>query len=224
MYKISVKLLSDAMIGSGEGFCAIIDTDVVFDEIGIPYIPGRRIKGCLRDSANEVLLMFKKSNIQGFIDTKRENGDFKIIGDIFGTPDKPSALQISNLTIADYENNKNCLKWLIKNHASIVQKNGVMSFFTSIRQQTKINEDGVAEENSLRTIRAVKKGNVFEGYIKADVDDIKIKRLLWLACLNLRHIGTKRNRGFGEVKCALIENNQEFQELSELEGVCRLNV
>ena len=48
-HKINVKLKSDALIGSGEGFGAIIDTDVVFDEVGIPYIPGRRIKGCLKD-------------------------------------------------------------------------------------------------------------------------------------------------------------------------------
>jgi len=221
MHKISVKLASDALIGSGEGFGAIIDTDVVFDDVGIPYIPGRRFKGCLRDSANEVLLMLERSDIKGFLCIEKKNGNFKIIDEVFGTPDKPSALQISNLTIAEYENNKNSLNWLIKKYPSILQKNGIRSFFTSIRQQTKIDENGVAEDNSLRTVRVVKKGNVFEGYITADDDDYKTKRLLWLACMNLRHIGTKRNRGFGEVECALSENNQEYNALQELEVACK---
>ena len=43
--KITIKLLSDALINSGEGFGAIIDSDVVFDDIGLPYIPAKRIKG-----------------------------------------------------------------------------------------------------------------------------------------------------------------------------------
>ena len=38
---IELKLLSNTLIGSGEGFGAIIDTDVVFDETGIPYKIGR---------------------------------------------------------------------------------------------------------------------------------------------------------------------------------------
>jgi CRISPR/Cas system CMR subunit Cmr4 (Cas7 group RAMP superfamily) len=58
-YTLKLTLLSPCLIGSGEGFGAVIDSDIVFDEFGIPYIPAKRIKGCLRDSAIEVCEMFK---------------------------------------------------------------------------------------------------------------------------------------------------------------------
>ena len=62
-YTLKVKLVSPALTASGEGFGAIIDTDIVFDETGLPYIPAKRIKGCLLDSASEVEEMFSKSEI-----------------------------------------------------------------------------------------------------------------------------------------------------------------
>jgi len=223
-YKINIKLKSDSLIGSGEGFGAIIDTDVVFDEIGIPYIPGRRIKGCLRDSANEVCQMFEKSGISYFFiklsKNKKGNG-IVLIDEVFGTSEKPSCLNISNLTIADYESNYKSLRYLI-NCKHILSKDEVSSYFTLIRQQTKIDDGGVAEKHSLRTVRSIKKGNIFEGNISVNDSDLDTLKLLWLACINLRHIGTKRNRGFGKVECKLIdENNKTIEFEKDLEGVCR---
>ena len=49
--RLSMKLLTDAVPASGSGVAGVIDTDIVFDEYGIPYIPARRIKGVLRESA-----------------------------------------------------------------------------------------------------------------------------------------------------------------------------
>ncbi len=220
-YEIHVKLESDALIGSGEGLGAIIDTDVVFDDVGLPYIPGRRIKGCLRDSANEVLKMFKKSGINGFIiNINKKNEYFEIIDKVFGTPEKPSAINISNLTITDYQSNHQSLKYLMKEYKNILPKDEVISFFTSIRQQTKIDDVGVAEEHSLRTVRAIKKGNEFEGGITIDTsDDNDALKLLWLACINLRHLGTKRNRGFGKVECELFDENNNPIAFKEILGV-----
>jgi CRISPR-associated protein Csx10 len=222
-YKIRIKLKSDALIGSGEGFGAIIDTDVVFDEVGIPYIPGRRIKGCLRDSANEVCQMFKKSNISNFIDlSKNAKGNgFVVIEKVFGTPENVSYLNVSNLTIAEYENNRTSLKRLFKNYPAILSKDEVVSFFTIIRQQTKINDEGVADEHSLHTVRAVKKGNIFEGGIFINNSDLDTLKLLWLACINLRHLGTKRNRGYGEVNCYLFDDIKKIEFEKDLEGVCK---
>ncbi len=221
-YKIRIKLESDALIGSGEGFGAIIDTDVVFDDVGIPCIPGRRIKGCLRDSANEVCEMFEKSGINKFIDIKKNGKDFAVIEKVFGTPEKPSYLNVSNLTIEEYENSRTSLKRLFKDYPAILSKDEVVSFFTKIRQQTKINDEGIAAEHSLRTVRAVKKGNLFEGGISINNSDQDTLRLLWLACINLRRLGTKRNRGFGEVECFLFNgSNKPIEFEKDLEGVCQ---
>lgn len=218
-YKIQVKLISDALIGSGEGFGAIIDTDIVFDDLGIPYIPGRRIKGCLRDSAEEVCSLLKNSGIDSFSDLNQKDGKFKIIEETFGIPENPSSVNISNLTIEEYEENKNWLGYLSEKYPDILSKDSILSTFTNIRQQTKINDKGVAEERSLRTIRVIKKEKVFTGDI--GLSDGYALKLLWLACLNLRHLGTKRNRGFGEVDCRLIEKSQEISFMDELEALCK---
>ena len=42
--KIIIRLLSDLCTCSGETYNSIVDTDVVYDEYGIPYIPAKRIK------------------------------------------------------------------------------------------------------------------------------------------------------------------------------------
>ena len=52
MYKIMITLKSDLCASSGDGFAAAIDTDICTDRCGLPVIPARRIKGCLRDAAD----------------------------------------------------------------------------------------------------------------------------------------------------------------------------
>lgn len=42
--KIQIKLLSDLCTCSGETYNSIVDTDVTYDENGIPYIPAKRIR------------------------------------------------------------------------------------------------------------------------------------------------------------------------------------
>ena len=60
---LNIELLSDTLVGSGEGWGVTIDSDIVFDKYGLPYIPAKRIKGCLRESALEVLEMFEQAKI-----------------------------------------------------------------------------------------------------------------------------------------------------------------
>ena len=215
-YTIRTELKSDTLAGSGEGFGAIIDTDVVLDCVGIPYIPARRIKGCLKDSAEEVIEMFKQANITNFTASKN------IIDKVFGTPLNPALINVSNLTIEQYGDNKKWFEYLMEEYPAIVTKEQSTSFFTTIRQQTSIDDDkGIAKEHSLHTVRAIKKRNIFFGDISVDNPDDEILKLLWLACINLRHIGTKRNRGFGEIECRLLNtDNQEISFAGELEGVC----
>ena len=52
--KIKIELLSDLCTCSGETYNSMVDMDVVYDENGIPYIPAKRLKGCVRESALEM--------------------------------------------------------------------------------------------------------------------------------------------------------------------------
>lgn len=209
-YTIQIILKSDALIGSGEGYGAIIDSDIVFDDLGISYIPAKRIKGCLRDSANEVSQMFTSSGINYKIDVDKT----------FGNPGQKESTPIyfSNLVIEEYEKNRKWLEYLSKEYKDILSRDGILSTFTEIRQQTAIDEEGVADEHSLRTIRVLRRDLTFSGEIQVE-DDCFVKPLAF-ACLNLRRIGTKRNRGFGEVECKLFEGAKEVSVLEEVEATC----
>lgn len=207
--KIEITLKSNTLTGSGEGFGSIIDTDIVFDDTGLPCIPAKRIKGCLRDSATEVSEMFNSSGINFPLD----------IDNTFGKEgqEMPCPVYFSNLLLEDYKANRAWLQYY--RDKKILSEESIINFFTEIRQQTAINEDtGVAKDRSLRTIRVIKKGHKFTGEIQ--IEDSSIIDTLSLACLNLRHIGTKRNRGFGEVECKLYDSSSEISVLERLETIC----
>lgn len=69
----------------------------------------------------------------------------------------------------------------------------------------------------MRIIRLLKKGKVFEGKVILEKDSEELLMLLSLACLNLRRFGTRRNRGFGEIKCSLLEGDKEIDYTEQLE-------
>ena len=53
-FELSIQLKSDLCPGSGDGFSSGIDQDVCINAEGLPYISGRRIKGCLREAAIDI--------------------------------------------------------------------------------------------------------------------------------------------------------------------------
>jgi CRISPR/Cas system CSM-associated protein Csm3 (group 7 of RAMP superfamily) len=226
-YTLQITLESNALIGSGEGYGAIIDADVAFDDIGIPYIPVKRIKGCLRDAAIDVCVMLYSAQIKSFLDlttdiSSNNSNKFKIITDIFGKQgqESPAPFYFTNLMIDDYDKNKEWLEYFLSEHANIISGDSIRSFFTELRQQTAIDDNGVAGEHSLRTIRTIKKGITFKGEICCQTENQNAERILALACRNLRYMGTKRNRGFGKIKCELLDI-QVAPILNDLEALCK---
>ena len=210
-YDLKLTLKSDTLVGSGEGYSAIVDSDVVFDDCGIPYIPAKRVKGLLRDSAR----------IAGdMLATAELNLDNCSLEELFGIPGMEASadITVSNLYVEDYENNHKWIDFFIrgKDFNKKISKETIMQYFTSLRRSTQINEYGVAKDHSLRTARVIKRGNDFYGDVElrgTDDNDLKKKEcLLALACMNLRSMGTKRNRGFGEVEAELKDGNSSLNE------------
>ena len=52
--EIKIQLLSDLCTYSGESYNSMVDTDVSYDRYGIPNIPAKRLKGCIREAALEM--------------------------------------------------------------------------------------------------------------------------------------------------------------------------
>jgi CRISPR-associated protein Csx10 len=200
---LELKLLSDTLIGSGEGWGANIDSDIIFDDIGLPYIPAKRVKGCLKESAIEIVEMFENSGIK-FASTAD-------IEKLFGKPGQiqSSLLSFSNCYLSDYESNRKWLEWLKKEYHGIISKEIILSTFTVTRQQTAIDNDGIAKDHSLRTKRVLKKGSNFFGKIESSnkMED-HLLCFLALSVSNLRYMGTNRNRGFGSLSCNLFDETK----------------
>ena len=194
--KIEIELLSPLQLSSGREDI-IHDSDAVHDSYGVPYFPGKRLKGLLYESALELVEMGAKFN-------KR---DIDILfGNIGETRIRIDNFYLQGSTEAeDAEKIRSSWSYLENKYPEIFNTENVWQSYTEVRHQTKIDEaTGTAEDKSLRNMRVVQKGLVFVGYIdllaggKSINDDEKIVEQ---ALLNLRFAGSKRNRGFGRIKC-----------------------
>lgn len=139
--EISIKLLSDLCCYSGEVYNTTVDTDVVYDDYGLPYIPAKRLKGCIREAALELY----------------EMGLMPHYNAIFGKEGSDaSAFTISNAKLENYDAKVKELKQFEK--TDFVNQQNVLSLYTYLRTQTAVDTNtGTAIENSLRTLRVLKK-------------------------------------------------------------------
>ena len=214
---LEMNLLSDAIPGSGEGLAGIIDTDISYDEYGIPFIPSKRIKGILRESAKELsdagLLTTSINKIFGESGTK-EGCDFKI----------------SNGYINEYEKYKNFLKETSKDNdaKTIFNREAILDYFTYDRAQTTVDRvTGMAKENTLRFSRVVKKGLTFNFILEFNSDhEEKLKNIIKVT----RSFGISRTRGPGHIKMELknLSQSKSYEKLNSTvsndEELCTLPV
>lgn len=198
-YTIVIKLESHCLLGSGEGWGSVIDTDIVFDRNGLPYFPARRLKGCLRESALEVLEMLEGTGLKEF--------EHRIVETIFGRPgiSKGADVIFNSLLLPNHKEITSWLQWSFQELNGLLSAETVVAAFTDLRQQTSITKEGVGEDGSLRTCRVLKPGLTFKGNITLKKENQEALDLLALSCANLRHVGTMRTRGYGRVKCSLKE-------------------
>ncbi|MFN3849596.1 MAG: RAMP superfamily CRISPR-associated protein [Spirosomataceae bacterium] len=174
-YKIT--FLSDWHIGSGLAGGAEADAIVLKDKDNLPYIPGKTIKGLLKEAffdMNDVKLGQYDSHILQLFG-KDEGNDLPTVHFSNAEIDGSTKQGIIQEKLSDF---------LYRNIAS-----------------TAINQNGVAENQSLRvsevTIPLCLEGSITlenEGF----KDDIEVA-FKWV-----RHLGVNRNRGLGRCKIEII--------------------
>jgi len=192
MLRLAIKLLSPMCPSSGMGRPGIVDRDVVFEPEGLPYVPGRRLKGLLRDAYREL------REAPGFVFPGLPSPE-----EVFGrTGDyKAGRLRLENAWLSDRPVLASWLRWLARESTPITRED-VMAEHTSIRRQTKIDRHYArAEEDTLRATRLLRAGLEFHAAI-GDLTEADCTALA-LAAAALQSMGTARNRGLGEVECRL---------------------
>lgn len=191
-YRIKIKLLSDMCVSDGGVYNSSLDTEVCFDRYGIPYIPAKRIKGCLRECGVELNDWGKDIDIKAIFGDK---GEYANAG----------ALRLGN---AYPDNRKSLIDEIVSGNAPVIyHQRNVLDMFSYIRTQTSIDyETGVASEGSLRTMRVIKKGLAFTA--EAELDERYATQLKMCTDI-LTHMGISRTRGFGEVALELEKCDEE---------------
>lgn len=195
-FKIIIRLLSDLCVSDGNTYNSAIDIDVCHDEYGVPYIPARRIKGCLRECAIELRDMGLDIDIEGMFGRKDDNS---------------ISIKIENAYPVGYD----VIKHIVSRNRdlAIFHQQNVMKSFTYIRTFTDIDHNNIAIAKGLRTMRVVGRGIEFEADIRAKSIH---KDMLYKCCKLFKSLGMARTRGFGEIEVELIETKQDTSEKNSI--------
>lgn len=200
--KLIITLKSDLCAAVGKGYAAVVDNDTAIDELGLPYIPARRLKGCLRETAEQYMT----------------DGDLDAIFGRTGD-DRSGKLRISDAKNRNYDSLAAEIK---RNNLS---HEDVTNLFCRIISQTEIDDDtSSAKAESLRFTRVVECSSpiddnnylVFEAYITCPgyekSENNGERSPLEVLVSRLHNIGYHRNRGLGAVKCELAEESEDETE------------
>ena len=220
-YILAIKLKSSGCPGAGHGWGGTIDTDIVYDDLGLPYIPGRRLKGILREMAEDVIKALDKANGAYFQESHLTN--------LFGNrgAKDTSPLIVENAYLQDYSLLRQWLLWAKSKEPQVLSRDKVLATFTHLRTHTAIEREitnkgsqqvlrikGIAKEGSLRVIRVLNRDTEFQSEIELYSDDPLLEELLALSVQVFRSFGGKRNRGLGKVACNLFKMDKPVDKIN----------
>lgn len=174
--KYTIEFFSDWHCGSGLAAGADVDALVVKDNNNLPYVPGKTIKGLVREAV-ENIASFRGEQIDdkinkafGFFDDK----DCSCKGEMFFTNAELEQEEAKTIVGRDLQ------KYLYRSIAS-----------------TSIDNKGVAKNHSLRKMEVVVPCKL-EGTIKCVPSEIMGEILDGLKFV--KRLGVNRNRGLGRCK------------------------
>ena len=212
-YFLQITLQSPLTSSAGEGRVGLVDRDVAFDDLGLPILPGRRLKGLWRDAYRDVADVWRQCG-------QSPTPAAQIFGESGQKPGTGDAcMHVGNAEVKKASALKPWLKYLQHPEKRKLHSDDVAQHFATVRIQTAIDRGtGSAKENTLRLTRTLKSGWVFRARVRfVESPDEALQNALALGAAALQHMGTGRTRGIGKVRCRLIardENNQE-RDLTE---------
>ena len=136
--KYSIKFHTDWHCGSGLAAGADVDALVVKDKDGLPFVPGKTLKGLVREAIEEMELIDGRFNenlfIQAFGNSEDRNADPKLMG----KSEDYDFLQKGETFFTNAELSED-------EHRAIVSNNAARFMYRSI-SSTAIDNEGIAVE------------------------------------------------------------------------------
>lgn len=177
-YKI--EFFSEWHCGSGLSAGADIDALAIKDSDGLPYIPGKTLKGLIREAFDDYV-SFSKAKVDS-------------IDRAFGAPTDGQREQCKGvLYFTDAFMNKDERQAIIDNNAQ--------KFMYQKRSRTAIDVNGIAKEHSLRSVQTVVPCILYASVMNVsdDLCDILAKSLGLV-----KRMGVNRNRGLGRCQLSVV--------------------
>ena len=205
-YILEIILQSPLISASGEDRVGLVDRDVAYDDLGLPILPGKRLKGLWREAYHDIVDAWKLCGKFAIPSTDA------IFGKVGQKPDPTGAhIHVSDAELKEASSLKPWLRYLQRPESRKLSVEDVIQHFATVRVQTAIDRyTGAARENTLRLTRTLRADWVFRGKVSFvnSPDDEVIKGLARGAAA-LQYMGTSRTRGFGKVHCRLLVPNTE---------------
>lgn len=182
----SVEFHTDWHCGSGLAAGADVDALVVKDEKGMPFIPGKTIKGLIREAVLEIRA-FQGKDVD------------KLFMDAFGFFDNKK------------QKNKGCMFFsnaeLKNDEYNAIVSNNVAKFMYRGISNTAIGKDGIVKEHSLRKMEMVVPCTLY-GEILDVPDEIADEIIQSFGFI--KRMGQNRNRGLG--RCTITGRKEDGNE------------
>lgn len=197
-YKLQFELLSAATFGRGDGVAGLVDREVERDAYGLPFLRGRTLKGLLAEECANILYAVDK---QGKGELWRP-----VAYALFGRPgsmhDDLGQMRVSDARLP--ESLRESIEIALQDKEKMLTSDDVLESLTAIRRQTSMDKYGAPERGSLRSMRVVLPGAIFEAQLEfAQSPDEHSLALLAACVLAWRRAGTGRNRGRGKLFASL---------------------
>lgn len=165
--KYSITFLDYWHLGSGLSAGSRLDNTVVKDDNGIAFVPGKTIKGLLREMAEIV--------------------DNEFASKHFGTEGTSQGLCYFSNASSDESTKQE------------ISKNNLQHYLYDTISSTKIGENGIADNGSLREIEVVVPLTLY-GEIEHCEDEETMSKVMKM----VKRMGLNRNRGLGRCKFELL--------------------
>jgi CRISPR/Cas system CSM-associated protein Csm3 (group 7 of RAMP superfamily) len=196
--KYKITFLSDWHAGSGLGSGANADAVVIKDKHNLPYLPGKTIKGLLKDALHDIMDVQPDSIKKEMVDKlfgceikKKKEENIEEVEDFKTKSTVQGQLFFSNAEIVDIEKmeiSEEMIPFLYRNLAS-----------------TTIGENGVAKEGSLRSMEVCVPLELNGQIVHTEDFKPEERALLEKAIKWTRGLGSNRNRGLGRCQIQIID-------------------
>lgn len=171
--KYTIEFFSDWHCGSGLAAGADVDALVVKDKNNLPYVPGKTIKGLVREAVENIVAL-------------RGESKGEIIKSAFGFFDDKDNSNKGKMFFTNAE--------LEKTEAEAIVNNNLQQYLRRSIASTAIKENGIAKDHSLRKMEVIVPctlhgmiKNVPSELINDIIDGLKF----------IKRLGVNRNRGLG---------------------------